>query len=93
MALHEISIDRWNADVAADAVSDDAVQTALERGDVLCLPSLRFAIEPEESPLFTPTILTGAKNASFDPRTDRLGGTTLEGAHAELLRGLMRRFS
>jgi hypothetical protein len=50
-------------------------------------------VETTESTLFTPAILGTAKNASFDPRTGRLGGTTLTGKDAEILSGFMRRFS
>jgi len=43
--------------------------------------------------LFTPAILGSSKNASFDPATGRIGGTTAAGADAEALRSLMQRFS
>ena len=43
--------------------------------------------------LLTPSILASAKNASFDPATGRLGGTTASGDDAASLRSLMRRFS
>jgi hypothetical protein len=65
----------------------------LEAGDVVFLPNLRFAVEPKEAVLFTPSILGSAKNASFDSVTGRIGGTTATGAEAEALRSLMRRFS
>jgi hypothetical protein len=74
-------------------VAERDVLAPLEAGRVLFLPALRFAIEAAEAPLLSPAILAGAKNASFDPRTDRLGGTTLAGSQAEMLRTLMRRFS
>ncbi len=64
-----------------------------EAGDLLFLPSLRFAVEPHEAALFTPAILGSSKNASFDPRTGRLGGTTASGEEAETLRGFISRFS
>jgi hypothetical protein len=54
---------------------------------------LRFAVESNEQKIFTLSILGNAKNASFDPRTGRLGSTTLSGADADMLRGLMRRFT
>jgi hypothetical protein len=57
------------------------------------LPNLRFHVEPEESVLFTPAILGSSKNASFDPSTGALGGTTATGAEADMLRGLLQRFS
>src|SRR5262245_4159393 len=68
-------------------------QQALEAGDVVFLPALRFAVEPGERSLFTPAILGSAKNASYDPTFDRLGGTTLSGADRESLHAFMRRFS
>jgi hypothetical protein len=65
----------------------------LEDGDVLFFPRLQFEIEPRESALFSPAILTSAKNASFDPATGRVGGTTLHGGDLDRLRDLMARFS
>lgn len=65
----------------------------LERGDVLFFPNLPFAVEPDEAPLFSPAILSSAKNASFDPASGRTGGTTLEGADRERLGRLLSRFS
>ena len=65
----------------------------LERGDVLFFPHLPFAIEPDEAPLFSPAILSSAKNASFDPASGRTGGTTLEGGDRDRLARLMSRFS
>jgi hypothetical protein len=70
----------------------DAI-AALERGDVLFLHDLAFPIASDEAAVFSPEILTSSKNASFDPRTGRVGGTTLEGASLESLRRLMARFS
>src|SRR5262249_143955 len=67
--------------------------TALEGGDVLFLPGLQFAVQPRGAPLLAPSILGSSKNASFDPTTGRLGGTSATGADAELLRGFIRRFS
>jgi hypothetical protein len=70
-----------------------AALAALERGDVVLLPRLRFAVEPGEAMLFTPAILGSAKNASYDPHGDRLGGTSATGRDAETLRAFIRRFS
>jgi hypothetical protein len=71
----------------------DAATPALESGDVVFMPELGFAIESHESTLFTPAILGSSKNASFDPATGRLGGTSASGADAEMLRALISRFS
>jgi hypothetical protein len=65
----------------------------LECGGVLFLPDLPFEIDPDESPLLSPAILSSAKNASFDPASGSIGGTTLGDADLERLRRLMARFS
>ena len=66
---------------------------ALEAGNVLLLEDLGFGTRAQEAPLFTPAILGSSKNASFDPASGRLGGTTASGADAALLGALMARFS
>jgi hypothetical protein len=81
----------WGGPAPAEVVSGS--ETGIEAGRVLFLPELPFQPEPREAALFTPAILGGAKNASFDPATGRLGGTTVTGEEAELLRGLLQRFS
>jgi 3-deoxy-D-manno-oct-2-ulosonic acid (Kdo) hydroxylase len=81
----------WTAPATA-STAKEAVES-LERGDVLFFPALSFAIEAHEAGLFSPAILSSAKNASYDPSTNRVGGTTTEGAELERLRGLMARFS
>ena len=65
----------------------------LEAGDVIVLPHFGVVAEADERDLFTPAILASAKSASFDPRSGRLSGTTLQGARAERLVSLMRRFT
>lgn len=91
MSLQPLIIRDWNG-----AVTPEDGETALvsvERGDVIFLPHLAFAIEDIERPLFSPAILGHAKNASFNPAGNRLSGTSLVGADAQRLTGLMRRFS
>jgi hypothetical protein len=90
MSLYEFLIDRW--DPAIDAAAEELL-AALEAGRVLYFPTLAFIPRAEESPLFTPAILGSAKNASFDPRTGTLGGTTLQERDARLLRDMMQRFT
>jgi hypothetical protein len=82
----------WDGVPPPDAVTSAAVRS-LEAGDVLWFPRLSFAIEAAEQSLFTPAILGSAKNASYDPETDRLGGKTAIGADADTLRGFVCRFS
>ncbi len=78
----------WSAGVSASGAAE-----SLEKGDVVFFPSLRFDIEAGENALFSPAILSSAKNASFDPGSGSVGGTSLGGADLERLCGLMARFS
>jgi hypothetical protein len=80
------------AEAAAPAVAETAT-VALERGSVLFLPRLPFVVEPQDHTIFSPTILSSAKNTSFDPATGTVGGTTLSGAALGQLQQLLSRFS
>ena len=82
------SVRDWNGSGAGD----EAIG-ALESGDVLFCPQLRFAVQRDEYVLFTPAILGGSKNASFDPASGRVSGTSATGRDAEALRRMMHRFS
>src|SRR5262245_22108153 len=77
----------------AGSVRSSTAGELLESGSVLFFPRLPFAIEECECELFSPGILSSAKNASFDPVTGRAGGTALEGRNLHRLRELMARFS
>ena len=88
MSLRNVDISAWGAAPAGADYVD-----ALESGNVLFCHDLGFDVQRGETRLFSPTILGSAKNASFDPSTGRLDGTTLAGHDAESLAGMMRRFS
>jgi 3-deoxy-D-manno-oct-2-ulosonic acid (Kdo) hydroxylase len=85
----------WTDDPWADNPAPGALDLVkhLERGDVLFFPRLRFQIRADEASLFSPAILSTAKNASFDPATGRVGGARVSGPDLERLRALMSRFS
>jgi hypothetical protein len=87
----QISDIHWSGAASQDAVA--AACPALETGDVLFLPGLPFEVEPAETLLFNPSILSSSKNASYDPATGRVGGTSAAGREAETLTGFMQRFS
>src|SRR5437660_12501712 len=70
-----------------------AAVSELEGGNVLFFPDLGFEVQTQEALLFTPSLLGSAKNASYDPASGRLGGTTATGRDAETLRGFMHRYS
>jgi 3-deoxy-D-manno-oct-2-ulosonic acid (Kdo) hydroxylase len=65
----------------------------LERGDVIFLPRLAFPVDSGEEALFSPAILRSAKNASYDPRSGRIGGTSLAAGEGGRLGAFMSRFS
>ena len=60
---------------------------------MLFLPALAFDVERSEERLFSAEMIVSAKNVSFDSRTGRLGGTSLEGTDRTRLAGLIARFS
>ena len=78
MSLREVALSGWTGD--PKAVDQTA---ALESGNLLLCKQLRFEVAGREARLFTPAILGGAKNASFDPVSGRLGGMSLTGKAAE----------
>ena len=80
---------RWTA----TDISVASVAPLLEQGRVVFLPDLPFVVEPSERDIFSPAILSSSKNTSYDPTTDRVGGTSLTGAPRDQLRNVLRRFS
>jgi 3-deoxy-D-manno-oct-2-ulosonic acid (Kdo) hydroxylase len=79
--------------VAPEEAASAGAATALEAGTVLFLPELRFPVDPHERSVFSPAIAASAKNVSFDPRTGRLRGTSLDGPGAAQLLDVVSRFS
>jgi hypothetical protein len=65
----------------------------VEGGDVLWLREHGFQILAGERPLLSSTVLTSGKNVSFDPETSVVGGSAAGGPAAEVLRGMLSRFS
>jgi hypothetical protein len=86
-------LDRSSWSDAASAAESASALQSVERGRVLFLPDLQFTVAADEARLLTPAILGTAKNASFDPATGRIAGTTASGSDAQLLQQLMERFS
>jgi hypothetical protein len=82
---------RWTG--APPDLTQAGAAAALESGELLFLPDLEFEIGPLERPLFSPAIVSAAKNISFDPRSGSLRGTALDGPDATPLRDLVSRFS
>jgi hypothetical protein len=66
---------------------------ALETGLAVSLPGAEFPMSQAELALLDPRILAKAKNVSYTPSTDQVGGTSCTGAEAEVLRQLLSRYS
>jgi 3-deoxy-D-manno-oct-2-ulosonic acid (Kdo) hydroxylase len=81
----------WSGTATAESGRD--VTVAVERGDVVFLPNLRFAVSDSELPLFSPEIVGGSKNVGFDPATGKVGGTVVTGDRQRALAGMLGRFS
>ena len=78
-------------------LSDPKVAQAvevLERGGLVFFPHLPFEIEADEKALIHPSILSGAsKNISYDPSTDELGGSNLQGPRLEAGKAMVKRYA
>ena len=86
-----LPIEEWPSSV--DPAAQHEAQAALEAGQVVILPHLGFAIEPEEQVFLAGGRLDGSrKNISFDPATGTVHGTTAAGAERERLARMLDRF-
>jgi hypothetical protein len=85
-----IERETWGGTAPSDIIRSTV--EALERGLVIFLPNLRFAIDPAESTLFSPAI-AGAKNVSYQPETGRIGGAAVPQEDIPRLQTLLGRFS
>jgi len=90
--LERLAVDTWHGPF--EPVIQARAAEALEQGKVLVLPSLPFAIAPDETRLLDPATLgEHGKNVSLDPQTHRLSHTAVPAADAALLTGMMQRFA
>jgi hypothetical protein len=66
----------------------------LERGGVVTLPALPFALEPGEDAFLTPDVFSGeSKNVSRDPATGKVSGTKLESDDLARMDAMIARYS
>ncbi len=84
-------ITAWQESFSAELIASAA--NALEDGDVLYAPRLRFELSASENRFLSPEYLdSNSKNVSWRPGSAVLTGTRCQGSeHAELL-GLLRRY-
>ena len=79
-------------DQQPSAAEQQQAVLALESGDVVFLPQLRFRILSDESPLLSPDVRGRAKNVSLLP-SGAVRGTDAGDAELALLHGMMTRFA
>ena len=87
----DIPLETWAGPFKPEART--AAIDALENGQVVHLPRLGFPMSDREKRFLTPDILEKAKNVSYTPWTQRVGGTNVAGADAQELKALLQRFS
>jgi hypothetical protein len=83
----------YQSEVAPSADRQRELTAALEGGSVVSIPDFPFTLTPAEEKLLDPRILAKAKNVSYTPSADKLGGTSCTGEEAEVLRNFMARYS
>ena len=91
MNLFTIDARSWDT-VSPTSAREGAVQ-ALENGAIVFLPNLTFVLQPHELKFLNPSTVHGSKNVSYNPTTERVGGTAAAGAELDELRALLSRFS
>jgi hypothetical protein len=90
--FHEVALSSWDANLDRGARQD--ALNALERGQVLYFPSLRFDLSKAQQRLLNPAVLNGSsKNISFDPATGALAGTSSVGSERSDLQAMMAQYS
>src|SRR5579871_2206765 len=88
--LEQLPIAAWRGPY--DAALRERAIDALEAGRVLLLP-LPFSFASDEAFLLSASVMgSDRKNISFDPTTSAVGNTSLNGAQADTLRTMLRRF-
>ncbi len=80
-------------DQPGSASDRETALRALESGNVLYFPQLRFPVDDAERALLSPAVAANRKNVSFDAARGRLRGSSAGDAELQLLQGMMQRFA
>jgi len=85
------SVDHWEPQITPEVAQ--AVTHALEMGKVVYLPRLNFHLESVQQSLLTmPLHPLGAKNISYNPKNQRIGGIDSATIAAALVKSVMQRY-
>ena len=86
-----VALTDWHA--APDAAMQRDAVAGLERGDVVLLPNLPFALSPAEATLLDPkSVQEGTKTVKYDPDTGRVWGYA-DGIDAMVVKSMMARYA
>src|SRR5260221_6089835 len=85
-----VSIPIAVCDQPGSASDRETALRALESGNVLYFPQLRFPVDDAERALLSPAVAANRKNVSFDAARGRLRGSSAGDAELQLLQGMMR---
>ncbi len=89
--ITRLALSRW--DQPATPAEQATAVDALELGQVVMLPQLRFALQGDEVRLLTSALSGKGKNISLDPATGVVRGTDADAADQRLLQGMMTRYA
>jgi hypothetical protein len=89
--VHELQ-DFKHGQIAGGSLQNELTD-ALESGSAVSLPGFDFAMSDAEKALLDPRILGKAKNVSYSPATDSIGGTSCTGEEARVLQQALARYS
>jgi hypothetical protein len=90
--LKKLELDSFDHSIP-EHIQNEATD-ALESGQVIFLPNLKFLLQPEETTFLSPHIVEPtSKNISYDRRNDVLSGTTCQSNEAINLKNMIKRYS
>lgn len=81
----------WNTDIDAEVQARGIA--ALEAGNVLAFPGLRFEVGEHERDLLTPRVGGKSKNISLSPKGDALKGVEGDEARARQMQSMVGRYA
>lgn len=86
-----VTLDQWNSHIQTELASE--ITHALEKGKIIYFPQLSFSLEPSEQGLLEMNLNPqGAKNISYNPKNQQLGGIQADSQISETIKTMMQRY-